>query len=329
MSEQGKVGDTLFGRTTALRLLLDGGLLGARSWSRWLLGGAAVLSVAFVGIAAAAAAPAPDRWIVFAGASDSGDIGQLYRIRTSGGGLKQITKDNLPATSPAFSPDGGRIAFLRIGAGIFTVSMNGKGLRRLTRNGRDSFPAWSPDGKQIAFVRPTKNGWAVYVMSSSGAGQRRLPRAPAAGRPSWTPSGLLVPAGGDLVKINALTGNVEKYFNAQIDAIWGLAGVGVAENISALTFVGTREPSAGDTDCGEGPCQRFALYLERLLGSNRSPRLLFRDAGPATFSGDGKRLVFVRLGKIWIWRIDTGAATKISTGRIIPSVDSPPALKPR
>ena len=67
---------------------------------------------------------------------------------------------------------------------------------------------WSPNGKQIAFVRPYRADWRVYVMSASGAGKRRLPNAPPAGRPSWTANGksIFIPAAGDLVRIDAVTG---------------------------------------------------------------------------------------------------------------------------
>ena len=60
------------------------------------------------------------------------------------------------------------------------MDVDGKGVHRLTTNGRDSFPAWSPDGKQIAFLRPAAT-WSIYVMSSSGGHQRRLTKAPAGG----------------------------------------------------------------------------------------------------------------------------------------------------
>src|SRR5262245_10552420 len=104
-----------------------------------------------LGIAAAApAAPAKSGWIVFTATAPGVAVNQLFRIRPSGTGLRQITRGKLPSIAPAFSPDGRRIAFARGGAGIFAMSLDGTGLRRLTGNGRDSLPARSPDGKQIA-----------------------------------------------------------------------------------------------------------------------------------------------------------------------------------
>jgi Tol biopolymer transport system component len=70
------------------------------------------------------------------------------------------------AFDPIYSPDGGRIVFMRErslarGNGddntttdLFTIKADGGGLRRLTSGRKDDyFPSWDPSGKRIAFVR--------------------------------------------------------------------------------------------------------------------------------------------------------------------------------
>ena len=69
----------------------------------------------------------------------------------------QVTHD-IDASQPAWSPDGGRLAF---GAGrtaepadIWVVNVNGTGLRQLTADPEaDQQPTWSPDGAWIAWSR--------------------------------------------------------------------------------------------------------------------------------------------------------------------------------
>jgi Tol biopolymer transport system component len=57
---------------------------------------------------------------------------------------------------PAFSPDGGSIAFrsARDGGGIFVMSASGGAARRVVQ-GPGWNPSWSPDGSQILFGRPS------------------------------------------------------------------------------------------------------------------------------------------------------------------------------
>jgi len=216
--------------------------------------------------AATAGGAASAKWLVFSAVPPGQHVDQLFRIRTSGTGLRRVTSGPYPSIAPAFSPDGKSIALARVGIGIVTMDVDGRHLRRLTTNGRDSFPAWSPDGKQIAFVRPANAAWSIFLMSSSGAHQRRLAKAPSSGRPTWSSSGLLIPSDGDLLKIDAGNGHVLKYFGASIDAVWGLNSVALAPDDSRLTFIGAAAPEPGDKECGDGvPCQRFALYQQTVL----------------------------------------------------------------
>ena len=277
---------------------------------------------------AAQGAVTPARWIVFAATPPGTPVNQLFRIQSSGKGLRQITTGKLASIAPAFSPDGKRIAFARGGAGIFSINADGTGLRRLTTNDRDSYPTWSPDGKQIAFVRLNKLEWNVSVMSSTGAGQRRLVKAPPSGRPTWLASGLLTASGGDLLQIDATTGHVKKYFGAEIDAIWGMNTVAVSPDGSTMTYVGSRSSDPGDLDCGEGPCQRYALYIEDLLKS-KTPRRLAPDVGPAAFSPDGRSLAYVAQGGLVIRALAGGASKPLAIGKAYPSVGAPPAWQPR
>jgi len=292
-----------------------------------------VVGLALSAVSAASGQPqrssAQPQWIVFTADPPALGVEQIFRMQSTGKGLKQLTRGQYPAQAPVFSPDGKRIAFARLGGGIFSMNLNGKGLRRLTTNGRDSYPAWSPDGRQIAFLRPTEKGWRVYVMSASGAGERRLPQAPPAGRPSWTDHGLVIPTQGDLARIDPRTGHVEKLFGALIDASTGMDGAAISPDLSTTTFVGPRKPDRGDKECGDNmACPRFALYIQDLR-KHKAPRILARDAGPAGFSHDGESLAFVARNRIVLWLLKNGTSTRVATGKVNPTPSSPPAWQPR
>jgi dipeptidyl aminopeptidase/acylaminoacyl peptidase len=99
--------------------------------------------------------------------------------------------------TPAWSPDGDRIAFTAdlseaYGQGgfpkkdVFTVAVDGSELQRLTDNGRSSSPVWSPDAQAIVFEvrgdfpQPTtledyeRMSSALWTMRTDGAEQRQL-----------------------------------------------------------------------------------------------------------------------------------------------------------
>ncbi|MBI4889082.1 MAG: PD40 domain-containing protein, partial [Acidobacteria bacterium] len=86
----------------------------------------------------------------------------LFLVSTAGGTPRLLTKGPQDST-PRWSPDGKRIAFLRASAGtppqpaqIFILPMDGGEAAQLTSLAKGAAaPAWSPDGKLIAFTSTT------------------------------------------------------------------------------------------------------------------------------------------------------------------------------
>ncbi|MGI8995113.1 MAG: prolyl oligopeptidase family serine peptidase [Pyrinomonadaceae bacterium] len=79
---------------------------------------------------------------------------QIYLIATGGGEPKQLTSGASSASSPRWSPDGKRLAFVT-GGQIHAMDMNAgsgepKKITSISTGASD--PVWSPDGKMIAFV---------------------------------------------------------------------------------------------------------------------------------------------------------------------------------
>ena len=85
---------------------------------------------------------------------------------------------------PQVSPDGSRVAFVRVtvndkkdgyNTAIWTVATATGETRQLTNGPRDTTPRWSPDGKYLVFVRapevsgPRRAGAVVHA----GDGRRR------------------------------------------------------------------------------------------------------------------------------------------------------------
>jgi hypothetical protein len=100
----------------------------------------------------------------------------------------------LDSATPAWLPDGKRIAFMsgRDGnAEIYVMDADGSNQTRLTLDlAGDESPAWSPGGELIAFFSYRDGFPEIYVMNADGSGVRRLTNNSVSdGSPCWSPDG--------------------------------------------------------------------------------------------------------------------------------------------
>lgn len=139
----------------------------------------------------------PPDWFVFHKAAPSSPY-LLWRMNIDGTGLTQLTSDvgQVGDRHPAVSPDGTKIAFVRMPLGssgrgnIWVMNANGSGLAQLTTGDADDDPAWSPNGLQLAFSRG--NPEQIWKMNSDGTGQVPLTATNYNVQPSWSPDGLRI-----------------------------------------------------------------------------------------------------------------------------------------
>jgi Tol biopolymer transport system component len=113
---------------------------------------------------------------------------RIYLVNADGSGVTRLTTGG----SPAWSPDGQRIALNRSG-NIYVIDATGANEIQLVAG---ASPTWSPDGKRIAFT----SSEGIAVMNADGSGVTTLVRhgfrtdtyAPwdmGVGNPAWSPDG--------------------------------------------------------------------------------------------------------------------------------------------
>jgi len=120
-------------------------------------------------------------------------------IQNLAGGRVVMPVPSSYVSSPAFSPDGEKIAFSgrlpdRQDAGVYVANIDGTGLRNLSNNPAiDTSPTWSPTGQQIAFISDRTGSPQLWVMDADGSNvQRLVTEGGHCDSPNWSPDGRFI-----------------------------------------------------------------------------------------------------------------------------------------
>jgi TolB protein len=142
-----------------------------------------------------AAFPGANGRIVFQRESVAGDHTQadLFTVHPDRLGLRRLTATpDFNEFGPAWSADGGRIAFWRTRApfgpgSVWVMNGDGSGRRRLTSGADARDPAWNPAGTRLVY----QQDFDLFTLRvSDGRGRRQLTSEPSLDfEPAWAPGG--------------------------------------------------------------------------------------------------------------------------------------------
>ena len=103
---------------------------------------------------------------------------ELQIADADGNGAQVALASKEPIISPAWSPDGSKLAYVSFEAKkpIIYVHDLATGRRHVAANfkGSNSAPAWSPDGRKLAVVLTKDGSSQLYLVNADGSGVTRL-----------------------------------------------------------------------------------------------------------------------------------------------------------
>ncbi len=169
---------------------------------------------------------ADGRTLVYQGyGAVSGDDQDLWIVRDGGAATRVPLPQGDVEFSPALSPDGTRLAFIRRGEDgntqLYVSRVDGTERRELAAGvpgpvSANSSPDWSPDGTRIAWSNGLPGSMRIAIINTDGTGMRTVSAGGATGSDidaDWSPDGKQLafvrtpsPGASDLVVFTLATG---------------------------------------------------------------------------------------------------------------------------
>jgi TolB protein len=146
---------------------------------------------------------------------------ELIVADADGGNPQAVVASNEPLLSPAWSPDGSRLAYVSLEhrKPVVYVQSMATGGRQVLANfrGSNSAPAWAPDGRRLAVTLTKDGGSQIFLINADGTGVQRLLTSPGIDtEASFTPDGQALLFASDrggtpqIYRVAIATGAVER-----------------------------------------------------------------------------------------------------------------------
>jgi TolB protein len=244
--------------------------------------------------------------------------GRVYRVDSDGHDLTPLTPAGQTALSPAWSPDGQRLAYTQMGegkGGIVVQPLGGGGgfLAPGSQSALNITPTFSPDGRTLAFAHSDERGTDIFT---ANVVERCCAQRLTVGRFADNLSPTFSPDGRRIAFISTRAGPPQLYV---------MAADGTDQELLAPFDYG----ATGSSNAPEWSPDGASVVFHREVSG--SPQIFLVDVAARrvrqltssgrnedpTWSPDGRHVAFIsdRSGRrqIWIVDIETGRVRQLGT----------------
>jgi len=135
--------------------------------------------------------------VAYVSTVNKGTADQKYVLQVAdadGHNARTIFSSKKQILSPAWSPDGSRLAYVSFESGNSAIYVQdiiqGTRAKVSAKSGINSAPAWSPDGRRLALTLSAGGSPDIYILDIAAKNLQRLTSEPSIDtEPSWMPDG--------------------------------------------------------------------------------------------------------------------------------------------